>query len=446
MVSTTCTRSALIANWPGKGTRVIDRGEGCYIWEADGHKLIDGMAGLWCVQVGYGRERLARSAYEQLKHLSYYNNFFQCASIPTIDLSAKLAEILPEGMNRVFYASSGSEANDTVIKSVWYFWNLMGQPEKKHFISRRLGYHGVGIGSTSLTGMTFMHGMFDLPLPRFHHIMNPYWWAEAREGETEEQLGVRAAQALEDKILELGPENVAAFVAEPIQGAGGVIIPPDNYWPSIQAICQKYDVLLVADEVICGFGRTGAWWGCQTFGFKPDILAMAKGLSSGYVPISAVAFGARVGDALFDAEQEFAHGVTYAGHPVAAAVALENIKIIEEEGLATRAAGDIGRYWEAALTDAFADHPMVGQVRTRGLLACIELAEDRATRKRFHEDRKVGATCRDFSVRNGLVMRAVRDGMVLSPPLIITEEQIDEIVMKARRSIDQTMAAIGFHD
>ncbi len=427
-----------------KGTRVIDRGEGCHIWEADGHKLIDGMAGLWCVQVGYGRERLARTAYEQLKQLSYYNSFFQCASIPSIELSAKLGEILPAGMKRVFFASSGSEANDTVIKSVWYYWNLMGKPGKKHFISRKLGYHGVGIGSASLTGMSFMHGMFDLPLPRFHHIMNPYWWGEAEEGETEEQIGQRAAQALEDKILELGAENVAAFVAEPIQGAGGVIIPPDNYWPAIQAICRKHDILLVADEVICGFGRTGAWWGSETYGIQPDIIAMAKGLSSGYVPISAVAFGARVGDAIFNGEKEYAHGVTYAGHPVAAAVSLENIRIIEEEGLATRAAGPIGAYWREVLTETFKDHPMVGQIRTKGLLACLELAEDRSRRKRFDEKREVGSTCRDLSVKNGLVMRAVRDGMVLSPPLIVTEAQVDEIAAKARKSIDETMTAVGF--
>jgi putrescine aminotransferase len=427
-----------------KGTRVIDRAEGCYLWEADGHKLIDGMAGLWCVQVGYGRERLARVAAEQLKQLSYYNNFFQCASVPTIELAAKLGDILPDGMSRVFFASSGSEANDTVVKSVWYYWNLMGKPEKKHFISRKLGYHGVGIASASLTGMSFMHGMFDLPLPRFHHIMNPYWWGEGEQGETEEQLGLRAAKALEDKILELGPENVAAFVAEPIQGAGGVIIPPSNYWPAVQAICRKYDVLLVADEVICGFGRTGAWWGSETYDIRPDILSMAKGLSSGYLPIAAVAFGSRVGDAIFASDKEYAHGVTYAGHPAAAAVSLENIRIIEEEGLATRATGPIGAYWQEVLTETFKDHPMVGQVRTKGLLACIELAEDRMAKKRFDEKRQVGMTCRDISVRNRLVMRAIRDGMVLSPPLIVTEGQIDEIVAKARKSIDATMQAICF--
>lgn len=427
-----------------KGTRVIDHAEGCHIWEADGHRLIDGMAGLWCVQVGYGRERLAKAAYEQLKRLSYYNNFFQCASVPSIELAAKLGQILPDGMRRIFYASSGSEANDTVVKSVWYYWNLMGKPAKKQFISRTLGYHGVGLGSASLTGMSFMHGMFDLPLPRFHHIMNPYWWGEALDGESEAELGLRAAKALEDKILELGPENVAAFVAEPIQGAGGVIIPPDNYWPEIQRICRRYDVLLVADEVICGFGRTGAWWGSQTFGIEPDIIAMAKGLSSGYVPISAVAFGPRVGDAIFSGEKEYAHGVTYAGHPVAAAVSLENIAIMEEEGLATRAVGPLGTYFRVKLEEAFGAHPMVGQVRTKGFLACIELAEDRATKRRFAQDRQVGTTCRDLAVKNGLVMRAIRDGMVLSPPLIVGEAEIDEIVTKARRSVDETAQAIGF--
>lgn len=424
-----------------KGTRVITRGEGVYIWEADGHKLLDGMAGLWCVQVGYGRERLARVAYEQMKELAYYNNFFQCASPPSIELSAKLAQILPPGMERIFYCSSGSEANDTVVKTVWYYWNLQGKPNKKHFISRTLGYHGVGLGSTSLTGMSFMHGMFDLPLERFHHIGNPYWFAEGGDMEPD-AFGLAAARQLEDKILELGPENVAAFIGEPIQGAGGVIIPPSTYWPEIQRICRKYDVLLCVDEVINGFGRTGNWWGSQTFGIEPDTISMAKGLSSGYVPIAAVALGKRVGDAVFEGEKEYAHGVTYAGHPVCAAVALENIKIMEEEGLATRAAGPIGAYFHDRLT-TLADHPLVGEVRTRGLIGCIELCKDKRTRELFEPKGKVGIVCRDLSVKNGLVMRAVRDGMVLSPPLIITEEQIDELVTKARRTLDQTAEAIG---
>jgi putrescine aminotransferase len=424
-----------------KGARVITRAEGCYIWDSEGHQIFDGMAGLWCTQIGHGRERLARVAHDQIRTLDYYNAFFQCGTPPAIELSAKLAGLLPPGMDRIHFVGSGSEANDTVIKSVWYFWNLMGKPNKKHFISRTLGYHGVGVGSASLTGMRFMHEQFDLPLPRFHHIGNPYPWGEGR-GKDPAEFGREAAGWLEAKILELGAKNVAAFVAEPIQGAGGVIIPPDSYWPEVQRICREYDVLLVADEVICGFGRTGDWWGHQTLGFTPDLVSMAKGLSSGYVPIAAVAFGERVGEAIFAGEKEFAHGVTYAGHPVCAAVALENIKIMEEEGLGTRARGPIGEYFRTGLS-TLAELPLVGEVRTRGLIACVELVDDKDEHRLFEPAGKVGQICRDLSVQNGLVMRAIRDGMVLSPPLTVTEAQIDEIVDKARRSIEETGAALG---
>jgi putrescine aminotransferase len=425
----------------GKGARVITRAEGCYVWDSEGHQLFDGMAGLWCTQIGHGRERLARVAHDQIRTLDYYNAFFQCGTPPAIELAAKLAELLPPGMDRLHFVNSGSEANDTVVKSVWYFWNLMGKPEKKHFISRNLGYHGVGIGSASLTGMKFMHEQFDLPLPRFHHIGNPYPWGEGW-GKDPAAFGREAAGWLEAKIRELGPENVAAFVAEPIQGAGGVIIPPETYWPEVQRICREHDVLLVADEVICGFGRTGNWWGHQTMGFTPDLVSMAKGLSSGYVPIAAVAFGQRVGDAIFAGEKEYAHGVTYAGHPVCAAVALENVRIMEEEHLGARAGGPIGAYFREQLS-TLAELPLVGEVRTLGLIACVELVDDKAAHRLFEPAGKVGQICRDLCVKNGLVMRAIRDGMVLSPPLTVTEPQVDEIVAKARRSIEETSAALG---
>jgi putrescine aminotransferase len=424
----------------GKGARIITRAEGCYVWDSEGHRIFDGMAGLWCTQVGHGRERLARTAYDQIRTLDYYNAFFQCGTPPAIELAAKLAGLLPPGMDRLHFVGSGSEANDTVIKTVWYYWNLMGRPEKKHFISRTLGYHGVGVGSASLTGMPFMHGIFDLPLPRFHHIGNPYPWVEGW-GKDPAAFGLEAAGWLEQKILKLGPENVAAFIGEPIQGAGGVIIPPETCWPEVQRICRKYDVLLIADEVICGFGRTGSWWGHETMGFTPDIVTMAKGLSSGYVPIAAVAFGERVGEAVFAGEKEYAHGVTYAGHPVCAAVALENVRIMEEEGLGTRASGPIGDYFRERLMTLL-DHPLVGEVRTKGLIACIELVADKASHALFQPTGKVGMICRDLCVKNGLVMRAIRDGMVLSPPLIVTEAQIDEILEKARLSLDQTLVAL----
>ena len=425
----------------GRRARVISRAEGCYVWDSEGNQIFDGMAGLWCTQVGHGRERLARIAYDQIRTLDYYNAFFQCGTPPAIELAAKLAELLPPGMDRLHFVNSGSEANDTVVKSVWYYWNLLGKPNKKQFISRNLGYHGVGLGSASLTGMKFMHEQFDLPLPRFHHIGNPYPWGEGW-GKDPDAFGREAAGWLEAKIRDLGAENVAAFVAEPIQGAGGVIIPPATYWPEIERICREHDVLLVADEVICGFGRTGNWWGHQTMGFTPDLVSMAKGLSSGYVPIAAVAFGERVGGAIFAGEKEYAHGVTYAGHPVCAAVALENIRVMEEEGLGTRAGGPIGAYFREALA-TLADLPLVGEVRTRGLIACVELVDDKAEHRLFQPEGKVGQICRDLCVKNGLVMRAIRDGMVLSPPLTVTEAQIDEIVAKARGSIEETCAALG---
>ncbi len=417
------------------GSRIITGAQGSHLIDSEGNRILDGMAGLWCVNVGYGRERLARAAYDQMRELAYYNTFFQSATPPAIELAARLATLLPEGMNRVFYASSGSEANDTAIKSIWYYWNLMERPEKKIIISRTLAYHGVGLGSGSLSGMAFMHEPFDLPLGRFVHIGNPYHFAEGGDLDPAE-FGRVAASWLEEKILEIGPERIAAFFGEPIQGAGGVIIPPDTYWPEIQRICRKYEVLLVADEVICGFGRTGRTWGSETFGIQPDILTMAKGLSSGYQPIAAVAFADRVGDVLFEADREFAHGVTYAGHPVACRVALENIAIMEEEGLFERASGPAGRHFAERL-QALADHPLIGEVRTCGFLAAMEIVEDKEKRRPYPAERKVGLACREISIRNGLVMRAIRDAMVLAPPLTITEAEIDEMADKARASLDE---------
>lgn len=424
-----------------KGSRVITRAEGCYIYDSDGRQILDGMAGLWCVNVGYGRKRLADAAYAQMQELPYYNTFFQCTTPKIAELAAKLASLLPAGIDRFHFVNSGSEVNDTVIKTVWNYWNLKDRPEKKHFISRSLGYHGVGLGSASLTGMRFMHKPFDLPLDRFHHIGNPYWFAVGGDVEKDE-FGLEAACWLDAKIREIGPDKVAAFVAEPIQGAGGVIVPPASYWPEIQRICRAHDVLLVVDEVICGFGRTGNWFGSQTFDIEPDIVSMAKGLSSGYLPIAACGFGPRVGNALAAADQEFAHGVTYAGHPVAAAVALENIAIIEEENLHSVGNGPIGKYF-AEQIGSLSDHPLVGEVRSCGLMAAIELVEDKAERKPYAEDCKAGQICREHAIENGLVMRAVRDGMILSPPLIITEQQIDEIVAKASKALDATHTALS---
>ncbi|MGI9506526.1 MAG: aminotransferase, partial [Geminicoccaceae bacterium] len=339
---------------------------------------LDGMAGLWCVNVGYGRQELVAAATRQMAELPYYNTFFQSATPACVELAAKLADIAPAGMNRAFFANSGSEANDTAVKLIRYFWNMQGKPEKKTIISRNFAYHGVTMAAASLSGLTPMHPQSDLPLAGFEHVAAPYWYAEGGDLSPEEH-GRKAAEALEQRILELGADKVAAFIGEPIQGAGGVIIPPDGYWEAIQLICKRHDVLLIADEVICGFGRTGRWWGSESFNIAPDIMTMAKGLSSGYLPISAVMVGNRIGEALASSGEEWVHGFTYSGHPVAAAVALENIRILEDEGLHERAGGPIGKAFSDMLA-SLEDHPLVGETRSCGLIGAFELVADKTTR------------------------------------------------------------------
>ena len=399
------------------------------------------MAGLWCVNVGYGRKELAEVAYKQMLELPYYNTFFQSATPPSIELAEKLAEITPAGLDHVFFASSGSEANDTIVRMIRHFWNLEGRPEKKTFISRLHGYHGSTMAAASLGGMAAMHGQADLPLPGFVHVTPPYWY-DFGEDLSSKDFGRQAAKALEDKILELGPETVAAFIGEPIQGAGGVIIPPETYWPEVQRICQQYDVLLIADEVISGFGRTGAWFASEPFGIEPDVMALAKGISSGYLPLSAVMIGERIARTLIEEGGEFFHGFTYSGHPVACAVALENLRIIEEEGLIAKVRDETGPYLAQQL-QTLADHPLVGEARGFGLLGAIELVKEKATRQHFDEVGKAGALCRDHCVENGLVMRAVRDAMICSPPLTFEKKHIDELVEKLRKALDLTAKDLG---
>ncbi len=424
-----------------KGSRIIVKGEGCYLIDSEGRRIIDGMAGLWCVNLGYSEHRLVEAARRQMATLPYYNTFFQCATPPAIELAAAIAEVTPAGLDRIFFTNSGSEANDTAIKLVWFYWNLMGQPEKKIMISREFGYHGVTLAAASLSGQWPMHPQHDLPLARFTHVGAPYWYGQGGEL-SPEAFALQAAGELEAKILELGPERVGAFIGEPIQGSGGVIIPPPGYWAEIQRICRKYDVLLIADEVICGFGRTGRWFGSDTFAIQPDLMTMAKGLSSGYQPIAALAIGPRVGEALVGSGQEWFHGYTYSGHPVAAAVALATIRVLRDDRLIERANGPISRYFADALA-SLADHPLVGETRSCGLIGAVELVEDQAARRHFAPARKVGLMCRDHCIEQGLVMRAIRDIMVLSPPLIITEAEIDEIVTKARAAFDLTLRDLG---
>lgn len=424
-----------------KGVRVIVKADGINLWDSEGHKLIDGMSGLWCVNVGYGRTELADAAYEAMKTLPYYNSFFQTTNPYVTELSAKIASLLPAGLSRIAFANSGSEANDTALKLIRYYWNLQGKKQKKIHISREYAYHGVTMAAASLSGLTPMHPQWDLPLPGFEKVPTVYWYGFGGDQDPNE-YGLAVARKLEEKILELGPDRVASFSAEPVHGAGGLMFPPDSYWPEIQRICRKYDVLLHIDEVITGFGRLGQWFGSQAFGIAPDVMTLAKGISSGYQPISAVALGPRMGDAIASANEELVHGFTWSGHPVACAVSLKNLEIIEREKLVDRVRDDIGPYFQAKIRE-LQSHPLVGEVRGRGLLGAIELVKDKGKRTFFDSDMDVGTQCRNHCFANGLVMRAIRDTMVLAPPMIVKREEVDEIVRIARRCFDLTAKDLG---
>ena len=423
-----------------KGTRLLTRGEGCYVWDAQGNKLLDAFAGLWCVNVGYGRRELGEVAARQMTELAYYNSFFQCTTEPTVRLAAKLAELTPGDLNHCFFTNSGSEANDTIIRLVRHFWAVQGQPDKRIFIGRHDGYHGSTMAGASLGGMKGMHRQGGLPIPDIHHIDPPYPFGDGGDLD-EESYGRLCAKRLEDKILELGADNVAAFIGEPVMGAIGVYIPPRNYWKEVEAVCRRHDVLLVADEVICGFGRTGEWFAAQTFGFQPDIMTLAKGITSGYIPLGAVMFNDRVADVLKHRGGELAHGYTYSGHPVCAAVALENIRILQDEGIIDACRADTGPYL-AERWKALGEHPLVGEARILGMVGALELVPDKPSRAYFPDRGRVGALCRDIALGNGLILRATNDAMLLSPPLIISREQIDELVDKTWKSLDMTAAAL----
>ena len=422
------------------GGRVVTHADGVYIWDSEGRRYLDGMAGLWCVNAGYGRRELAEAASAQMLELPYYNTFFKTTHPPAAELSKLLSDLTPANLNHAFFANSGSEANDTILRMVRHFWHLEGKPEKRAIISRHNAYHGSTIVALSLGGMEAMHNQGGI-IPDIHHVAQPYWYGEGGDMD-EDAFGIQAARAIEEKILELGAEHVAAFIGEPIQGAGGVIIPPKSYWPEVQRICKQYDVLLICDEVICGFGRTGNWFGLEGFGIEADFITLAKGLSSGYLPISAVMVGDRVAKSFIDKGGEFYHGFTYSGHPAACAVALKNIEIIRDEGLVEKVRDETGPHLAEALK-SLEDHPLVGETRSMGLIGAIELVKDKAARAHFDERGKVGTLCRDHCVANGLIMRAVSDIMVTSPPLVITTAQIDEMIALARKAIDATARDIG---
>ncbi len=417
-----------------KGARIITKASGVYLWDSEGHKILDGMAGLWCVNVGYGREELVEAAAAQMRELPYYNLFFQTAHPPALELAKEIAELAPEGLNHVFFTGSGSEANDTVLRMVRHYWATLGQPNKQVVIGRWNGYHGSTIAGASLGGMKGMHAQGGLPIPGIEHIDQPYWYGEGGDMSPED-FGVWAAEQLEQKILEVGEERVAAFIAEPIQGAGGVIVPPDSYWPKVREILAKYDILFIADEVICGFGRTGEWFGSQYYDLKPDLMPIAKGLTSGYIPMGGVVVHERVVQVL-DRGGEFAHGFTYSGHPVAAAVALANIRLLKREGIVTQVKTQTAPYLQQRWRE-LAEHPLVGEARGVGLVAAIELVKNKETRERY-SGLEVGMRCREHCFANGLVMRAVGDTMIIAPPLVINKEEIDELIDKARTCLDLT--------
>jgi putrescine aminotransferase len=420
-----------------RGSRIMVRGEGIYVWDSEGARVLDAMSGLWCVNVGYGRKELADAAYQQLQTLPFYNSFFNTANVPAIRLASALTRVAPAGFGHVFFTGSGSEGNDTILRMVRRYWDIEGQPQRKVIISRHNAYHGSTVAGASLGGMGGMHEQGDLPIPGIAHIEQPYHFENGRDLPADE-YGLRAARRLEEKILELGPDRVAAFIGEPVQGAGGVIIPPATYWPEIQRICDKYGILLVSDEVICGFGRLGHWFGAQRMGARPDLITFAKGVTSGYIPMGGVLVGERVGRALIERGGEFNHGFTYSGHPVAAAVALENLAIIEREDLVRKVREQTGPYLQQKF-EALAEHPLVGLAETCGLVAGLVLTRRKKPVETFAPDQSVGMLCRAHMFRNGVIMRAVGDRMIIAPPLVITPAQIDEMIGLIRLSLDNTL-------
>ncbi|MCB1444488.1 MAG: aspartate aminotransferase family protein [Rhizobiaceae bacterium] len=414
------------------GSRIIERAEGSTVWDTIGRKYLDAFAGLWCVNIGYGRSEIADAVARQMKELPYYNLFFGTTTAPAALLAEKITAHTGGKLNKVFFTGSGSEATDTWFRMARVYWAAKGMPQKKQVIARRNGYHGSTVAGASLGGMKYMHEQGALPIEGIHHIGQPYWYAEGGDM-TPDEFGLKVARELEAKIDEVGEENVAAFVAEPIQGAGGVIVPPDSYWPEIVRICRSRNILLIADEVISGFGRTGRWFGHQHFDFVPDMAPVAKGLSSGYLPIGGVLVGDHVAEVIM--ADDFNHGYTYSGHPVCAVAALENLRIIEEEKLVERVRDDIGPYFATAWSNLL-DHDMVGEAQAVGLMGGLQLARNKKTRERFEKPDDIGTLVRNKCVEAGLIMRATGDRMLASPPLIITHEEVDFMAKTLRTALD----------
>ncbi len=422
-----------------QGPLIIERGEGVYVYDEQGKDYIEGMSGLWSAALGFSNQRLIRAAQQQLETLPFYHLFSHKAHRPSIELAEKLIQMAPVPMSKVFFTNSGSEANDTVVKLVWYRNHALGKPEKKKFIARTNAYHGITVASASLTGLPANHRGFGLPLPGFLHVGCPHHYRYALPGESEEQFADRLAAELEQTILAEGPETIAAFIGEPLMGAGGVIVPPHTYWTKVQQVCRKYDILVIADEVICGFGRTGNMFGSQTFGIRPDIMVVSKQLSSSYQPIAAVLINDAVYQPIEAQSGELGtlgHGFTASGHPVATAVALENLKIIEEENLVAHAAA-MGERMHAALR-RFTDHPLVGEVRGCGLIAAVELVGDKDSKAPYQATGTLGRYLAGRAQQHGLITRAMGDAIAFCPPLIIDEQEMGLLLERFERALEDT--------
>ncbi|MEM9331770.1 MAG: aspartate aminotransferase family protein [Pseudomonadota bacterium] len=426
------------------GPMIIERGQGVHVWDNQGNQYIEAMAGLWSAALGFSEDRLIKAATEQMQRLPFYHNFTHKSHDKAIDLAEKLVSLAPVEMSKVFYTNSGSEANDTVLKMIWYRSNALGKPEKKKIISRIRGYHGVTLASASLTGLPYNHKSFDLPIEGVLHTTCPHYWREGQEGESETEFATRCAQELEALIQKEGPETIAAFFAEPVMGAGGVVVPPATYWEKIQEVLNRHDILLVADEVICGFGRTGNMFGCETFGIKPDVMVMSKQITSSYAPFSAFMINERFYEPIAEESGRIGvlgHGFTGAGHPVGAAVALENIKIIEERDLVekTRENSDV---FLAGL-HRFADHPLVGEVRGVGMIAAVELVTDQEAKTAGDTPGQIGTLANKALLRNGVIIRNIQDSMAFCPPLIIEEAQIHQLLEAIEKSLDEVQKEVG---
>jgi putrescine aminotransferase len=422
------------------GGKIISKAEHIYIYDSEGTKLLDGMSGLWCCNLGYTQPAIAEAVHNQLQELPYYNNFFNCSNQPSLEMAKALVEVTPAQFNHVFFTNSGSEANDTNIRIVHRYFDLKGQPEKKHIISRNNAYHGSTIAAASLGGMDYMHKQF-IGLDYVHYINEPNWFVEGGDLD-KDTFGLQVARELEAKIDEIGEGKVAAFIAEPVQGAGGVIIPPDTYWPEIQRICDERDILLIADEVICGFGRTGEWFASETFGIKPDLMTFAKAVTNGFMPLGGVMVGDKVADVLISGGGEFNHGLTYSGHPAACAAGLATLDILKNSNVIESSKSIVGPHLQRRLA-ALSDHPVVGEVRGRGMFAAVELVKDKTTRERLAPDSAAAVVCREAAIAGGLMVRATGDAMIMAPPLICSIEEIDTLVDTFTAALDTTAAHYG---